>query len=286
MRKVDIVSLVDNYVIHPRQSTKGLLGEHGLSFFISGFGEKILFDVGRGLTIEHNFKLLGLNWSGVGKIVLSHGHSDHVGGLEDALNNTGGKKVYVHPAIFQPKYRLEKEKEPRLSKGFPISKKEYELKGAEFIFRTEKMDLAENLSLLGPIKRVKPSDDQYMPGRCIKENSTFKNDPLMDEQVLAINTAAGLVLVLGCTHNGLENTIDQVLEMMDKERVYGVIGGLHLCDTDLEKQKDLALWLQSLGVEFLVCGHCTGFEAVVTLKKILGDKVVLNHVGKKTTLTL
>jgi 7,8-dihydropterin-6-yl-methyl-4-(beta-D-ribofuranosyl)aminobenzene 5'-phosphate synthase len=286
MDKLEIVSLVDNYVVHPRHSTNGLLGEHGLSFLISGYGEQILFDVGRGATIEHNLKLLGADFNKVDHIILIHGHSDHAGGLGDALKNTGAVKVYVHPDIFKTKYSIGQGKKPRRTKGLPKNKEEYESMGAEFILRREKISIEEKLCLLGPISRVKPSDDLYMPNRYIKEGSLFKNDPFTDEQVLAINTPAGLLLVLGCTHNGLENTVEQVREMMNEERVYGIIGGLHLCDTSPQKQKELALWLEKLGVEILVCGHCTGFEAVIMLNQILGNRVLLNHVGKKTTVLI
>ena len=287
MNTLEIVSLVDNYVVHPRHSKRGLLGEHGLSFLISAYGKHMLFDLGRGLTIEGNLKLLGFNFDSIDNIILSHGHSDHVGGLEEPLKFKEEVKVYVHPDIFKPKYRIEKEgEEPRLSNGFSKSKKEYEYMGAKFIFRTEKMNIEEHLNLIGPIIRAKPSDDLYMPTRYIKENSNFIIDPFTDEQVLIINTSKGLVLILGCTHNGLENTVDQVREIMNKERVYGIIGGLHLCDTEVQKQKELALWLKKLGVEFLVCGHCTGFEALVTLNQILGNKIAINYVGKKTEITL
>jgi metal-dependent hydrolase (beta-lactamase superfamily II) len=170
--------------------------------------------------------------------------------------------------------------------GLPKDKNEYELLGAEFILRHEKMEIAEKMSLVGPIARVKPSDHLFMPNRCLKEGLTFKPDPFTDEQILVINTPKGVLLILGCTHNGLENTVNQVREIMHEERIYGIVGGLHLCDTSIPKLKDLALWLKKLGVEVLVCGHCTSFEAAAIFYQILGDKVVFNYVGKKTTVEL
>lgn len=285
MGKLDILSLVDNYVVHPRHSIKGLLGEHGLSFLISAYGKQILFDTGQGLTIQNNFKVLGLDWSGLDSVILSHGHRDHAGGLEDVLKSTGEVKVYVHPDIFRPKYTIEEGKEPR-PKKLAVNMKECELLDAEFILRKDKMTIEENMILLGPVNRVKPSDDLYMHSRYIKDGSKFQVDPFTDEQVLVINTSEGLLLILGCTHNGLENTVDQVREIMGQERIYGIIGGLHLCDTDLQKLEELALWLKELGIEVLVCGHCTGFDAVTVLQKFLGEKVIFNFVGNKTTVKI
>ena len=285
MHELEIISVVDNYVVHPRHSSRGLLGEHGLSFYISAYGQQILFDTGQGLTIQHNFNVLSLDWSGVDSVILSHGHRDHTGGLEDVLQKTEKVKVYVHPDIFNPKYTAEKGEEPRLKK-IAVNKKECESMGAQFILREKKMRIEENLYLLGPVNRIKPSDDLYMPSRYIKEGSIFQPDPLTDEQVLAINTPEGLILILGCTHNGLENTVEQVQEIMEQERIYGIVGGLHLCDTGLQKLEELALWLKVLDLRVLVCGHCTGFEAVKVLQKYLGEKVVFNYVGNKTTVIM
>ena len=114
----------------------------------------------------------------------------------------------------------------------------------------------------------------------------FYPDPFTDEQVLVIDTPKGLIVVLGCTHNGLENTISEVRKAMNKNKIFGIIGGLHLCDTSHRKVRQLALWLKELQVELIACGHCTGFEAIAILYQLLGDKVSFNYVIKRIVLLI
>ena len=282
MNVISVTLLVDNYVTHPKHSSKGLLGEHGVSFFINIGEKQILFDVGRGNTISQNAHLLGLQLSDVEAVVLSHGHGDHTGGLETVLKNTGQVNVYVHADIFKPKYTIELGKEP-VYNGMPKTREEYEALGARFVLRDGVMEIVDGIYLLGPIAREKPSNDMRMSNRFVREGAEYKPDPFTDEQVLAINTPQGLVLILGCTHNGLENTIEQVNKMTGK-RISGIIGGLHLCDTVPQKVEKLGLWLQTMGVNLVGCNHCTGFESAAILYSLLGKIVTFNYVGKKILL--
>jgi len=282
MNEIFVTSLVDNCVTHPKHSSKGLLGEHGLSFLINIGKRQILFDTGRGNTISQNANLLGLELSGVEAVVLSHAHGDHTGGLETVLKNTGQVNVYVQPDIFKPKYTIELGKDP-VYNVMSKTREEYEALGARFIIRDRVMEIANGIFLLGPIAREKPSDDMRMSNRFVREGTEYKPDPFTDEQVLAINTPQGLVLILGCTHNGLENTIEQANKMTGK-RIAGIVGGLHLCDAEPQKVKKLGLWLQKTGVDFIVCSHCTGLESAAILYSSLGKIVSFNYVGKKIVL--
>ncbi len=280
MSNIEIISVVDNCVVHPRHSAKGLTGEHGLSMYISAYGKRFLFDTGSGLTLRHNLKALGLVETNLDAVVLSHGHYDHTGGLESLLEKAGSMEVYVHQDIFKPKYSITKDKKPNYN-GLPRSGEEYEAMGARFLLRDKVTHISDKIRLVGPVEREKPSQDLAMPERYIKEGSRYLPDPFKDEQVLVLATSQGLLLVLGCTHNGLENTVEQVREVTGGEKIYGMVGGLHLCDTGIQKVKELALWLKELGLEFIACSHCTGLEAFITLHQVLGEKVSVNYVGKK-----
>jgi len=100
MEKTKITILCENTA----GSLFGLLGEHGFAALIEKNGEKILFDTGQGFTLKHNASILGINFKDITKIILSHGHYDHTGGLADALFPPRGTKVYLHPSCFVPKY--------------------------------------------------------------------------------------------------------------------------------------------------------------------------------------
>ncbi len=286
MGKIEILSLVDNYVVHPGQSFEGTLGEHGLSFLVTGYGQNILFDTGGGLTIEQNARTLGLNWETIDSIILSHAHDDHTGGLETVMKYLTKTEVFVHPAIFRQKYAVEPGKEP-VPSGMFKKKEAYEASGVKFSLRSEETkEIAENIFLVGPIARIKPSNDLKAAKRCLKERNSFMPDPMSDEQVLVLKTPKGLLIITGCTHNGLENTITQVKERMG-DRIFGVIGGLHLCDTKAQEVKEIAHWLKTEGISLLGCCHCTGFEASALLRQFLGDAAVFfNYVGRKTSIDL
>ncbi|HHX77000.1 MAG TPA: MBL fold metallo-hydrolase [Firmicutes bacterium] len=286
MENIEILSLADNYVVHPGQSFEGTLGEHGLSFLVSGYGRNILFDTGSGLTIEQNARILGLNWETIDAVILSHAHDDHTGGLETVMKHLAGTEVFVHPAIFRQKYAVEPGKEPAPS-GMFKTKEAYEAAGIKFNLRKEEIkEIAENIFLVGPIARIKPSNDLKVARRCLKEGDSFIPDPMSDEQVLVLKTPGGLLIITGCTHNGLENTIAQVKEKMG-DKIFGVIGGLHLCDTKAKEIREIAHWLKAEKISLLGCCHCTGFEAASLLSQFLGDSVVFfNYVGRKTSIDL
>lgn len=204
-------------------------------------------------------------------------------GLENVLNNTGKIKVYVHPDIFRPKYIVSEGKEPRYN-GLSKTKEEYEKDGARFILREQSMEIGKGMYLIGPIERERPSEDKRISSRYLKEGNELIPDSLADEQVLTINTSKGLVLILGCTHNGLINTVEKIMKVTGGKKIYGIIGGLHLYDTSPQKVKELALWLNNLGVELVSCCHCTGQETTALFSAIMGDKVFFNYVGRRIVL--
>lgn len=283
MSEVTITTLVDNCLAHPEYTARGLLGEHGVSFLINSDKQNILFDTGTSATILENAKLLGVDWGKLDAIVLSHAHLDHTGGLEKVLHAAGKTRVYVHPDIFKPKYVISANKPPRYN-GLAKSMEEFQAAGAEFVLRDQMTEVGENIRLVGPILRKKASDDKRMSNRYRKEGNELIPDPLTDEQALTIQTANGLAIITGCTHNGLKNTVEQAMAMTGEKKIYAVIGGLHLCHTPADKIKELALWLLDLNVQMVCCGHCTGLEATTLLSETMGDKVMFNYVGKKTIL--
>lgn len=122
--------------------------------------------------------------------MLSHARHDHTGGLEKVLRHTDRVKVYIHPDIFKPKYTISAGKEPRYN-GLPKTKEKYEKQGEIFVPRDQQMELEKDIYLLGPIIREKPSEDEQLSKRYIKQGHEFIPDPLTDEQVLTIHTSKG-----------------------------------------------------------------------------------------------
>lgn len=278
MNQIEILTLADNCLVHPSLAPKGLLGEHGLSFFMRFGNNNILFDTGTGATLCHNAKLLGLNLSLIDTIILSHAHNDHTGGLEDVLKAVGesGVNVFVHPMIFMPKYNIKSENKEQYN-GLSKSRDAYERMGARFIMRLEPLEIFPGVSLLGPVP-----DSDWEPGRYYRKGDQLIPDYLDDEQFLALRTTQGLVLVLGCTHRGLEKTVEYALKVTGEKRLYGILGGLHLFNADLFQVKKLALFLEQRGISMVQAAHCTGSETTAVFYSSFPEKIVFTYVGKQT----
>jgi len=281
---IEIYSLVDNYVTHPRYSARRLMGEHGLSFLIRYRGKSYLFDTGPGFTLKQNLNALKFDVNNLDSVILSHSHWDHTGGLEEILKMTGGINVIVHPHIFADKYIKKGEEEVRKS-GLTRDSNYFVQMGAQLKFRQENMRIDNDFYLLGPVTPQFAFDDGDMKNRVIKgKDGKYYPDDFKDEQYLCINTDRGLVLILGCTHMGLKNTVFHAMESMEETRVYAILGGLHLFKAHKEHLKEMARWLNNLGVQVLVGAHCTGFETMAYLKQVLNAKVEFNYVGLKNTI--
>src|SRR6185369_12672705 len=132
----------------------GTLGEHGFSALIEpANGDPLLFDTGQGLTLLHNARRMNKDLARVRKVVISHGHHDHGGGLRPLLDECGAKQVYCHPGVFSPRY-LVKDTGESVSIGIPTSREELESAGASFDLSREFRAIAPGIYLTGQVPRI------------------------------------------------------------------------------------------------------------------------------------
>jgi len=270
--KVEIISLVDNNVTSP-----GLLAEHGLSFLIRTGDQVILFDTGTGAVIIHNMLEMGINPHDITAVVLSHGHYDHAGGLKKVCEITGPVPVFAHPGVFGAKYKFSKGRDPRYI-GIPWAQQELAQKGADFHFSQAAVELSEGVILTGEVPRrhdfeTESNDFYLLTGR------EYVPDDLADDQSLVVTTPKGLVVILGCTHSGLINTLEHVLAITGSSQIYAVIGGTHLKEAGPGRVKKTIKALPQFGLQYFVGCHCTGFKASTALARALGDKFIYNDAG-------
>ncbi len=268
---IKITVLCDDIVEKPH-----LLAEHGVSFLIETEKTNILFDSGQGLAIAHNAKILNIDLKSVDAVVLSHGHYDHTGGMERVLKECNTAKVYAHPDIFQPKYRKLKTGKTRYI-GYPKSllKKDK----SNFIFNTQPFWINKNTLLTGEIPR-KTFFEKVPEEFYIKSGNNWAKDKLLDDQALIINTTSGLLLILGCTHSGLINTLRYVVELTGKKDFSFILGGTHLKNASNKRIDETIAALREFNIKKLVLSHCTGIPAFIRIREALGDKVSLSHVGE------
>lgn len=258
-------------------SLSGTLGEHGFAALLepSG-GEPLLFDTGQGLTLLHNARRMNKDLSLVRNVVISHGHYDHAGGLKSLLEECGAKQVYGHPSIFRPRFRV-KDTGECFPIGIPASQEELEAAGASFNLSKEFRAIAPGMYLTGEVPRVTAFEtgDQGLYCDCTGQEL----DSTPDDQSLVLETEKGLVLILGCCHAGLVNTVEHVAYMTGRRDIYAVIGGTHLGFCGQEQVGMTAAALRTMGVKKLAASHCTGFAASARLSREMPKEFQVAMVG-------
>ncbi|MEM2099631.1 MAG: MBL fold metallo-hydrolase [Candidatus Bathyarchaeia archaeon] len=298
---VEIISLVDNTVDFLSSSSKeqaktfrqwskthGQLpfAEHGFSMLIRTFNEtgihSILFDAGCSRQgIIKNAKRLGLNLNEVDYIVLSHGHYDHFGGLIAALKaiNKTNLPLITHDDMFKPRGTADANGTIRKYPLFPSEEK----LGSCHIIKTRKPTLIaeDNVCITGEIPRKTNFETGY-PQHRVFSNGTWHPDPwIRDDQAIVISVKGkGLIVVSGCAHAGIINTIRYAQEITGIKRISAVLGGFHLAGKEFEKRIEPTIKeLEQVNPELIAPTHCTGWKAACALAKVLPHAFVGNSVG-------
>jgi 7,8-dihydropterin-6-yl-methyl-4-(beta-D-ribofuranosyl)aminobenzene 5'-phosphate synthase len=260
-----------------------LLGERGLSILVETDEKNILFDTGRSISASHNAKLLGIDLSQIDKIVLSHGHSDHTGGLKQVLRRVRKEiEVIAHPDIWAVKYNRREEKEKRYI-GIPFHRQTLESLGARFNLTKEPVRITAHIMTSGEIPMV-TDYEEIEPYLQVKEGKRFKPDKLLDDQALIINTEPGLVVFLGCAHHGIINTLYHAQRLTGVKTIYAVLGGCHLMDAAEERVWLTIAALKELRVQRIGVSHCTGLPASAIMAQEFGDSFFFNNAGTKLSL--
>ncbi len=261
-----ITLLVDHQAIRQDLAT-----EHGLSFLLE-LGERvILFDTGASDAFRRNADRLGLPLDRVGHVVLSHGHWDHSGGLGAALERVPEAQIYLHPCALGPKFSRHPDR-PVREIGFPRQSWSAVCPVLDRInWITAPMRISPEIGLTGPIPKRYPLEQSSGPFFLDAEG--LRPDSLEDEQALWIQTPTGLVVVSGCAHAGIVNTLEYVQHLTGESRIRAVLGGFHLLRASEERLGFTVEALQRLEVARICPCHCSGEAEVAYLVSRLGDRV-------------
>lgn len=270
--EVNITTLSEN------TASAGYLGEWGLCIFIEVSEKKILFDTGAGFSAVYNAHLLGVDLAETDCIVISHGHYDHTGGLRDVLTRMHKMvDVYGHPDIWARKYgRMESG--PERYVGIPFPREALEALGANFRLSPEPVKLSEHITTTGYVPMTNDYEviEKYL---LVRKNGDLEQDTINDDQAMVIDTEFGLVVILGCSHHGIVNTLQHVRKITGKDLIYAAIGGTHLVHASQDRLEKTATALLEMGVQYLGVSHCTGFKASSYLGQIFGDRFFQNNAG-------
>jgi len=260
----------------------GFLAEWGLSILVEVDGMRILMDTGLSFSAVHNTQLMGIDLSTIDRIVLSHGHADHTGGLREVLKIKGETEIIAHPDIWTAKY-VERDQEGVKYCGIPYSREELESRGAHFNLVREPVHISDNVMTTGEIPMLS-GYEEIENNLFVKEDDLLHPDPLADDLALVIDTEFGLVVILGCAHRGIINTLRRAQNLTGKELVYAAIGGTHLFRASKERIEKTIADLREMGIQKIGVSHCTGFRASARLAQEFGDAFFLNNAGTRLTL--
>jgi 7,8-dihydropterin-6-yl-methyl-4-(beta-D-ribofuranosyl)aminobenzene 5'-phosphate synthase len=261
----------------------GLLAEWGLSILIEASGLRILMDTGLSFSALYNAQLLGVDLSKIDRIVLSHGHTDHTGGLRRFIKLKGEVEVIAHNDIWKPKYtRRDGEKKEQYI-GIPYLREELENRGARFTLTREPLHITENILVTGEIPMT-TSYEEVEDNLLVMERGMLRPDPLADDLALVINTEYGLVVILGCAHHGIVNTLCHAQRITGNEKVYAAIGGSHLFRASEDRIKQTVADLKKMGIQKLGVSHCTGYRASAQLVQEFKGIYFSNNAGTQLSL--
>ncbi len=225
-----------------------LKAEHGFSLHIEADGKEYLFDTGAGNQYIANAELLGVNLDSIETVILSHSHYDHTGGLEFLFD----KKIYIHEQFFKQKHKKIKGEYidigTRRPEDFYVQKNQL-----KFIKIKALTSITENIKLVCNFQKM-PYDDYFY----LQQNDQMLPDFFQDEVALTIATTKGLVVITGCSHSGIINILEKIAELNQSNKVYALLGGLHLSKLDEEANKIVAEQLNQYQITNLGISHCTG----------------------------
>ena len=269
---IRISILVDN------RAGAGLVEEHGFSAWIEASGHTILFDTGQGKALVHNAEMLGCDLGRIDTLVLSHGHYDHCGAASKVVRAAPAARIFCHSNCFLPRYSIRSGEKPRtIGMPFSIGKALFDAPDNRVQWVTGPRMIASDSGISGPIARLHPLEDTGGPFFLDPEGRNPDN--VRDDMALWIATDKGLLIITGCCHAGLINTVEQIRRQSGMGKVRGVIGGLHLTHASRDRLEATCAALRVWNPEFIIPCHCTGEEAHSFLRVALGAKVFPGFAG-------
>jgi 7,8-dihydropterin-6-yl-methyl-4-(beta-D-ribofuranosyl)aminobenzene 5'-phosphate synthase len=266
---ITVRCIVDNMVLRG----SALWGEHGVAFWIETLHGNILFDTGQsGEVLVHNAELMHVDLRYCDSLVLSHAHYDHTGGLEQFFNFARQRiPLYASPHLFRERYSI-REGEPH-SIGLRMSQDNIHARSTLHL-SIESLEIMLGIWTTGEILERLDFEGRS-PQHFIRIDEIWQPDPYQDDLSLILHTSQGLLIICGCCHAGLTNTLAHVLRHFPSP-IRAVIGGTHLETAGSEALDRVITALQQHGeqsVPDLYLNHCTGEHAFNTLLNKFGKKV-------------
>lgn len=272
MKNINITVVVENTV-----NRKDLKSEHGLSFWIETKDGNLLWDTGQTLLVLSNAQKLGISIQSTTHIALSHGHYDHTGGLIQVLLMAPHAHVHGHPVIFIPRFiKTGYSSKPICSSAIRDIIEEL---CESLILSTEPVEILPGIYTTGQIPRKTNFED--VGGDFFLDEKCTLRDPIKDDQALYLKTSKGIIIILGCAHSGVVNTLNYVSELTQQEKIYAVFGGMHLLEASEERIKLTVEAFDRYDVQIIGPCHCTGLKAIAYFRSRFPDRFVDCSTGSR-----
>jgi 7,8-dihydropterin-6-yl-methyl-4-(beta-D-ribofuranosyl)aminobenzene 5'-phosphate synthase len=301
--KVTVWILADNYYDAVRPDTKitkrfrsvpgkSIHAEHGLAYYIEtivdGKTSACMFDFGVDpVGVVNNVSLLGLDLSKANAFSLSHGHWDHYLNAVNILKQNqsriaGGTPFYVGEEAFAHRYGLRPGRTEPDDLG-QLKKEEIEALGLKIIEVKNSVEIIPGAYLTGNIERV-TAYEKVPPTLLISRGEKPEPDDFRGEQALFFNVKGkGLVVLSGCAHSGIVNTVKQAQKVAGVEKIHAILGGCHLANAKPEVIQNTVADIKAMKPDYIVPTHCTGFEAMKAFSEAMPNEFTFNTTGTQYT---
>lgn len=273
---MNLVVLVENSV-----QVRGLRAEHGLAWLLERGGRHVLFDTGQTELIGENATELGCTLDQLDAVLLSHGHYDHTGGLAWVCCRSPRARILLHPEAARPKFAANSDGSSRFVGMSEEGRRVLDAEAGRVVLTSGCRELVPGMFTTGVIPRETEFEDAGGP--FFLDADLKEPDAVMDDQAVFIPTRDGTVVVLGCAHAGMINTLRHVQRLTGGARIRAVLGGMHLMNASAARMDATVRALQGLDVPLLVPAHCTGLRATVRLWESLPGRCAGLGVGSRFT---
>lgn len=262
--KCRLTTLVENCVYG-----KKLQAEHGLSIYVEADDSVILFDTGASDLFTRNSRLLHCNLGRVDYLVLSHGHSDHSGGLEAFLKLNTRAKVICKREALDPKFKGERENGIRRVESLDLTR---------FIFVDRTMELLPGIWIFPDLK-ITDDRDTHFENFMVKRNGQLIPDNFEDELSLVLKGEQGMIMFSACSHRGITNIMRNVRLYFLDSHFKMLIGGFHIHNAPAAKDNVIIEGMKDLLPDQIGVCHCSGVDKYALFHSLWGDRVFYNHTG-------
>ena len=264
-------------VVVENAAREGFVEEHGLAFWIETPQGSILFDTGQGAALRPNAERLNLDLSAAHFLVLSHGHYDHTGAVDQVLALNQSLMVVHHPEIFRERYSVRADDVRAIGIPPAAAAALRGLPPQRSCASRAPVELMTDVGTTGEVPRATLYEDTGGP--FFLDAAGTIPDSMPDDQALWFLTEKGLVVICGCAHSGLVNTVHQARRVTGEHRIAGLIGGFHLLAASELRLEETARVLIDWNVGFVMPCHCSGSAATEFMRQALGARVVAPKAG-------